>query len=616
MRPLSGALFCCVALIGVRLGAENQAPSAQEFEKKLKQEVEGVIQEARVHELWTEFKEQVQAAKKADPEKFNQEEWQKEYRILEEMSDFSVKFETAKQQLNAGPPQDKESALDLQDKLDDVKLALSGLCKKLQIADFAAVKEKYRQALGVAAPPPMTPEQAAKSQQQKEHLDRVGSNVAKSGAQAADIKNLAGSNAGGANSEFDKLYHGAGDAPPGAADPGSDAVKLDYKPGAAGKNPSAQDFGFPKSLHTGPIPGGSDQIDVKYPYDRQLRGAITDEMAKNPVTKELIMPVLKEGKVKIAVRGEKEGMSPDAWGVFHAREKEFVLNRDNINQDIAELNRKGGKGWKAVEPIVPDKPLTGEQKQFIAQRYKPMIAHELTHALHDRDVEKILGPGHHVNVKDTERLAFQVEAMTIAAERRRDPGYLKEDASFSRDETKLADVYEQAKKRGDPKQSFSDYVDRLGYKGITVADKNGPELRQLGALSDKVQGDCKADMRSQRCSEGLDTVQNVLSVEGQRSLRHERVKLLDQPDCEDCQRNVLVWVDVAKVRLGDMPKTTETVGTYFREEDRRMVKLDDRIFGPPPEEKAEGVQARVAAGSRNVVGLDGFSLAGPAPSPP
>lgn len=188
--------------------------------------------------------------------------------------------------------------------------------------------------------------------------------------------------------------------------------------------------------------------------EEALRAALLARLKRNPVAAEFAVPALeaKDG-VEIVLRSEFEDKSlKGAWAAYKRDSRTLVLNRDAISSDL------GGTADAAA----------------LADRYLPVFVHELGgHARHYEQLAKILGAPA-PNARETETNALRLEAMAVAAERKSNPGYLRDDTEYSRTESALVDKYWESKERRDP-ALFADFVASVpGYKKIPPAAPGSP----------------------------------------------------------------------------------------------------------------------------------------------
>jgi hypothetical protein len=199
--------------------------------------------------------------------------------------------------------------------------------------------------------------------------------------------------------------------------------------------------------------------------EEALRSALIFRLRRNPVAAEFAVPILEEKDgVTLAIRSEAEDAGlKGAWAQYKRDRRAFVLNRDAIGQDLGE----------ALGPGAP----TARQLEEIADRYLPVIVHEIGgHARHYEQLGRILGEPA-PNVRETETNALRLEAMATAAERRSNPSYLRDGKEFAKSESALVDKYWESKEKRDP-SVFSDYVDAVpGYAKIPSAFARDPEAK-------------------------------------------------------------------------------------------------------------------------------------------
>lgn len=212
-------------------------------------------------------------------------------------------------------------------------------------------------------------------------------------------------------------------------------------------------------------------------YDRQLHAAMIVRLKRNPVANEFAAPLLEaQGAVTIDIRGEADYPAiKEAWANYSRDGKTFVLNRDAVNADFQELNSQhaGDPSWKPIAPIASGQPLDPRQVALMADRYMPIVVHEVGgHARNYKELAQILGAPA-PNVRETEIDALWLEAMTVAAERKINPGYLKDEAPYAVAAGGLVTKYWEAKQRQDP-GVFRDFIDGVpGYHKIASAFDQG-----------------------------------------------------------------------------------------------------------------------------------------------
>jgi hypothetical protein len=219
-----------------------------------------------------------------------------------------------------------------------------------------------------------------------------------------------------------------------------------------------------------------------------LRAPLIARLRRNPVAAEFAVPLLeKPGAVAIAVRGESEDAGlKGSWAVYRRDARLLVLNRDAISDDLGRA------------------PSTADA-DAVASRYLPLFVHEIGgHARHYAELAERLGAPA-PNVRETEEEALRLEAMTIAAERRLDARYLRDDSEYARNASALVDAYWASREAGDPARFRAWVADIKGYARLTraadgaapaaVADYYRDDERRLLAADDRLAGPIPDDER-------------------------------------------------------------------------------------------------------------------------
>ena len=192
-----------------------------------------------------------------------------------------------------------------------------------------------------------------------------------------------------------------------------------------------------------------------------LRAVLIARLKRNPVAAEYAVPILEEKDgVAFAISSEAEDAGlKGAWATYKRTCRIMVLNRDAISSDLGE-------------PLGPG-ALTAAQAEKIADRYMPVIVHELGgHARHYEQLAKILGAPA-PNARETETNALRLEAMATAAERKINPKYLRDDKEYARTESTLVDKYWESKEKHD-NGFFADFVAAVPNYGKIPPASAGP----------------------------------------------------------------------------------------------------------------------------------------------
>ena len=196
--------------------------------------------------------------------------------------------------------------------------------------------------------------------------------------------------------------------------------------------------------------------------EEALQAAVLSRMKRNPVAAEFAAPILEEkDAVAFVLRSEADDASlKGAWATYKRNTRTVLLNRDAIASDLGESLDRGGP--------------TPRQLERLADRYLPVFVHELGgHARHYEQLARILGAPA-PNARETETNALRLEAMTVAAERKTNPNYLRDRNEYARTESDLVDKYWESKEQRDP-AVFSDFVTAVpGYRKIPPADAGSP----------------------------------------------------------------------------------------------------------------------------------------------
>ena len=589
----------------------------------MKRGFESVIKSADVDKLRAEFDRRRAAASQALD--FKAKEWEAQNALLQKLSEFVT--DVGYSRVSVPPDQPGYKNMTYAEKsieryeYDGLTPAFVELCGSFKIEGEArdALAKRYTEAMRPPSPPAQTAQESAALASQREQRAEQSKKLSSAGAA---MTKAASGDVGTAKQKLDRAYSegaGRGDVkgPGGELKLSDRALGL----GHAGPNPGAEDYGAVNSLHTQAVPGLGKaalkpelyQEDPRYSLDRQLKTAFSQRMKDNPITKTLVLPTLERGgnnlRFDIRTIHDDSGLKT-AWAVHRdaapGRPQEVVFNMDFINQDIAQRNalHKGQSGWP-VAPIEPGKPLSEAQSKLVVDDFMPVAAHELTHArnysdLHARGIQQ---PPY---VLDTEVEAFRVEAMTIEAERRKNPAYLKEPTALDKDLSNIAAADASARRRGDPR-SFADFVRSYGYPELNTAGKDPDELRTIGSLSARIKADCALNLASPRCEEGLGIVQNVLnSADDRLRLQKSRRELVRGPNRVDDANTIRYYLNRSSEELGADPQTILATADYYRKNNEHLLQVGSRILAEPSPTQAPAAAPTAGKGQSGVddLGLD------------
>ncbi len=327
--------------------------------------------------------------------------------------------------------------------------------------------------------------------------------------------------------------------------------------------------------------GKAGALDPKAPdyWDRQLLAPLLVHSDANPVAREYLSPLILDHKVKIKLESLKENPELEGdWGYYDVETGVIHYNLDDINDEIRHYDAYYGRRDPArrLALISSARPLDPAQVQFLAGRFLPLAVHEAGgHATHSAELARRLGALSGPLNKDTEIMAWRLEAAAIAAERRNDPRYLTEATPWARAENDWVRTWQRSRSDTKPRM-VTDYLDGMSAYSHLVRIGQDPEaVRHRYAESIVlVQANCRVSY-GPSCGATINLLAG-LYPEKQRDKLLEARTYLDAHPKDDVTRgrvmNALMHQAVEVDRLD--PRGITVVAEYYAEEEKRVARLE------------------------------------------
>lgn len=335
--------------------------------------------------------------------------------------------------------------------------------------------------------------------------------------------------------------------------------------------------GFKTSAGAPPAPG-SRPLDPAAPdyWDRQLLAPLLARSDANIVAREYLSPLLRDGKVTIRVVSDPS--IAHAWGTYDLTTSVIKYNLDLINQDLREYNAFYARRdpGRVLAAISPRKPLDPKQIEFLTGRFLPLAVHEAGgHGSHAEALRKLLGTRAAPMNKDTELMAWRLEAAAIAAERRGDPAYLTEPTDWGKSESQWVRIWSRSRMANNPKM-IEDYLDTFNvYKNLpnVYQDPKGV-LPAVTAAVSLVQSRCKAQYDA-ACASAVSTLTALYPDDYKAELAPHIAALGRNPRNDRLRAGVMNVIFKNAVTIYRLdPKGIAVVTEYYNEQQSRVAELE------------------------------------------
>lgn len=326
-------------------------------------------------------------------------------------------------------------------------------------------------------------------------------------------------------------------------------------------------------------------LDPKAPdyWDRQLLAPLLTHSDANPVAREYLSPLLKANKVTL--RLERVKTNPElngVWGFFNLETSIIHYNLDAINDDIRQYDAFYAKTApsRAVRPIRPTVPLDPAQIEYVTGRFLPLAVHEAGgHGTHASDLKQRLGSISAPINKDTEIMAWRLEAAAIELERRRDPRYLTEPTQWDSEENNWLRTWEDAH-RQHASEEVVKFLDSMSTYQNFVLIGSDPETtrRRYAAAVGLVQSVCRRRY-DPTCSAAITRLATLYPTEAQALFESARSYLDSHPDDAAGRAEVMTRLSqtaIVQDRLD--PKGITVVSGYYKEQEERVQRLEGLAY--------------------------------------
>lgn len=370
-------------------------------------------------------------------------------------------------------------------------------------------------------------------------------------------------------------------AQPGTADAQTQPMPSPTEPRADSALPgSSLPLSFRHSAAAPPPLPGARALDPKAAdyWDKQLLAPLLKHSNDNPVAREYLSPLIKANKVTIRLDREKDNAEIKGnWGYYDLESSVIHYNLDSINADIRQYNAYYAKTApsRSVRTISPTRPLDPAQVEYVTGRFLPLAVHEAGgHGTHSEDLKRELGAIRAPLNKDTEIMAWRLEAAAIEAERRRDRSYLTERTEWAAEENNWVVAWKKSRRPMD-QTVVTDYLDSMGYKRlIHIGEDPGPTRLLYSDSVALVQSACRRSYDA-RCGAAISRLATLYGAKEQSDMDDARTYLDRHPD-DDAVRakvmNELTHEAIAEDRLD--PKGITVVSNYYRQQETRVQALE------------------------------------------
>ena len=345
----------------------------------------------------------------------------------------------------------------------------------------------------------------------------------------------------------------------------------------AGGSGSASPRGF-KTQAPPPPAVARRPLDPRAPdyWDRQLLEPLLARSDANLVAREYLSPLIRAGKVTI--RLERGPSIAGAWGTYDLTTSVITYNLDLINQDLREYNAYYARHdpGRVLAPVSPRRPLDAKQIEFLTGRFLPLAVHEAGgHGTHADALRSLLGTRRAPSNKDTELMAWRLEGATLAAERRRDAGYLTEPTKWARDEAEWMKVWSRSRALHEP-QLVEAYLNSFdSYKGeLNIHQDPENRLPAITAAVALMQSRCRTMYRGP-CASAVSTVLAIFPDKYRAALSPFVAQLAKDPENGRLRAEVLDHIYGPAVSIYRLDqKGIAVVTEYYNREEARVSALE------------------------------------------
>jgi tetratricopeptide (TPR) repeat protein len=313
-------------------------------------------------------------------------------------------------------------------------------------------------------------------------------------------------------------------------------------------------------------------------WDKQLLAPLLKHSDDNPVARAYLSPLINEHKVTIRLDREKDNADVKGnWGYYDLHTSVIHYNLDSINADIRQYDAFYAKDpARHVRPISSTRPLDAAQIEYVTGRFLPLAVHEAGgHGTHSEDLKRLLGAISAPLNKDTEVMAWRLEAAAIAAERRRDPRYLTEPTDWSKEENDWLGTWEESRRKGKPDMVVQ-YLDGMDtYQNLVHIGDDPAKMREWYSESIAlVQGNCRLRYGA-GCGAAITRLATLFPPQADADYEADR-RYLDAHPHDDARRAAvmaeLMKQAVAVDRLD--PKGIAVVSSYYHDQEKRVSDLE------------------------------------------
>lgn len=323
------------------------------------------------------------------------------------------------------------------------------------------------------------------------------------------------------------------------------------------------------------------RLDPKAPdyWDKQLLAPLLAHSDANLVAREYLSPLIRDHKVTIRVQtvAENHDLLKD-WGYYDQETSIIYYNLDKINNDIRKYDAYYARRdpSRRLATISETHPLDPAQVEFLTGRFLPLAVHEAGgHGTHSAELTRRLGAISGPMNKDTEIMAWRLEAAAIADERRRDSRYLLETTPWATEENDWMTTWRRSRVASKAKIEI-DYLNEFSaYKHLVQIGADPEAVRQQYAGSIVlVQSNCRVSY-GPACGTAI-SILSKLYPEEQRLYLLEAQKYLDAHPGDDATRgkimNMLMHRAVEIDRLD--PRGITVVSGYYQEQEKKVTHLE------------------------------------------
>lgn len=318
-------------------------------------------------------------------------------------------------------------------------------------------------------------------------------------------------------------------------------------------------------------------------WDRQLLAPLLEHSDANPAAREYLSPLLREKKVTI--RLERVLDDPDlngVWGYLDIETSIIHYNLDAINDDIRQYSAFYAKTApsRVLRQIKPAVPLDPAQIEHVAGRFLPLAVHEAGgHSTHAADLKQRLGSISAPMNKDTEIMAWRLEAAAIEFERRRDPHYLTEPTTWATEENNWLKTWEEARESNRPGNVVA-YLDAIpSYRNLIQVGVGTDIVRKRYADSLALaQSVCRRQYDA-TCSAAVTRLATLFPPIERAALESSRKYLDLHPDDAAIRSQIMTLLIQQAVVVDRLdPKGLTVVPGYYKEQEERVRHLEELAY--------------------------------------